>query len=535
MTRMPRAGRRSLVKVPGSNLRPIAGAHRETAPPSTKRATLTLRLRARENRADLEPLLRAIVAGRRPPLRRAEFKARFGAARRDIDRIRRFARANGFRVGRVWVAERRLHLVGPVSALAQAFGVRRVVYTIGDLTFESRTGAIYLPKAIADCVLGVYGFDHRPQALRGASAMAPQAAPSKPRASYTPPRLGRLYGFPKADGRGETIGVVALGGGYLESDLRHFFRALRLPHPRFTSVSVDGARNAPLGHTKAFDGEVVGDIETIGGLVPRADIAVYFAPNTVRGFFDAVSSAVHDTRRRISVLSISWGQSEVRWTKHAIRAFNDVLLDAAVLGITVCCSSGDHGPFADPDDRVPHVCFPASSPYALACGGTTLLAKGTRITSETAWSNRKGASGGGVSEVFPLPSWQRASRVPRTRAGRRGRGVPDVASNGDPLTGFRIFGFGKWHVNAGTSAAAPVWAALVARINQLRGGPIGFLTPFLYDQYARLVKAGAIRMITRGGNQRYRAHRSWNGCTGLGVPDGTKLADAVMQSWPPVR
>src|SRR5579871_2474727 len=344
---MPRARRSGLVKLAGSSLRPLAGARREPPPPSRKRVTLTIHLRSRENRRDLEALLPRIVAGKRPPLRRDEFKARFGAAKGDIARVRRFARAHGFRVGRVWITERRLHLTGPASALAEAFGVRRVVYTVDDLTFESRVGFVYVPKELADCVIGVYGFDHRPQALRAASAFDKSAAGFKPRVSYLPTRVGRLYDFPKqADGRGETVGVIALGGGYLESDLRRFFRALRLKRPRYTAVSVDGARNAPYGSAKAFDGEVTGDIETIGALAPGADVVVYFAPNTVRGFSDAVSRAVHDPAHRVSVLSISWGESEVRWTRHAIRAFNDVLLDAAVLGITVCCSSGDHGALA---------------------------------------------------------------------------------------------------------------------------------------------------------------------------------------------
>jgi len=228
------------------------------------------------------------------------------------------------------------------------------------------------------------------------------------------------------------------------------------------------------------------------------------------------------------VLSISWGQAEVHFARRTIKAFNDVLLEAAVLGVTVCCSSGDHGAFADTRDRVPHVNFPASSPYVLACGGTTLVAKGKRIVSESVWHNTTGASGGGVSVVFARPSWQRRSRVPKASNGRRGRGVPDVASNADPQTGFRIFGHGGWHVGAGTSAAAPLWAALIARINQACGVPVGLVTPFLYGHYPRLAKDGAIRPITRGGNGTYRARRGWSCCAGLGAPNGVELVDALQ-------
>jgi len=522
-----------MIRLPGSTLAPIARAHCVPASRSRQRLTLTLRLRSRETRFDLVSLLRQITEGRRLPLRRDEFTARFGAARADIVRVKRFARAHGFRVGRVWIAERRLHLSGPVSALADAFGVKRVVYSDGQTQWPSYTGAVYMPAEIAGCVVGVYGFDRRPQATRNAAAAAKAA---RPRISYEPPRVGDLYAFPpEADGRGQTVGVIALGGGYVESDLRAFFRRLRIPKPRFTPVSVAGARNAPGGRTAAYDGEVTGDIETIGALAPGAHVVVYFAPNTAQGFLDAVSTAVHDTTHAISVLSISWGSAEVHWARRTLKALNEVLLEAAVLGVTVCCASGDHGAFADTFDRVHHVCFPASSPYAVACGGTTLVARRDRVASESVWNNHTGASGGGVSVVFRTPRWQHGSRVPQAANGTRGRGVPDVASNADPTTGFRVFCHGAWHVGAGTSAAAPVWAALIARVNQLRQVPVGLVTPFFYDQYSRLARDGAIRSITRGGNGTYRARRGWDCCTGLGVPHGTKLAAALTATVPLAR
>ena len=515
--------------LPGSTVVRLKDAHCAPAPRSSRRLTLTLHLRSREKRPDLLPLLRRIITGSRPPLRRDEFTARFGAARADILRVKRFARAHGFRVAHVWIAERRLHLSGPASALADAFGVTRVVYTEDGGKWDSYTGNVHVDRSIADCVIGVYGFDARPQADRGATAAAAQPlATARPRVSYLPPDVGDLYAFPAAvDGSGQTVGVIALGGGYLESDLRAFFRHLGIRKPTYVAVSVSGAKNAPYGPTASFDGEVTGDIETIGALAPGARVAVYFAPNTARGFLDAVARAVHDPRRQISVLSISWGQAEVHWARRTLRALNEVLLEAAVLGVSVCCASGDHGAFADLRDRVPHVTFPASSPYALACGGTTLVAKRKRIVSERVWNNKTGASGGGVSVVFPTPTWQRFSRVPKASNRRRGRGVPDVASNADPQTGFRIYGHGAWHVGAGTSAAAPLWAALIARLNQARGVPVGLVAPFLYGHYPRLAKDAAIRKITHGNNGKFRARNGWDCCTGLGVPHGTKLANAI--------
>jgi kumamolisin len=528
MTRVPRRSRDRLVKLADTAVPPLRGAVCEKAPPSRTRLTLTITLRSAAKPGILLKTFDDIVAGKRPPLTRTEFAARFGASPSDIARLKRFARAHRFRVTRVSVAQRKVYLTGPTSALADAFGVHRVRYRAGATTWDSYTGPLSLPYWLSNVIVGVFGFDNRPQAGRGSDADA-KADTLKRRMSYSAPEVAALYAFPPGNGKGQSIGVVALGGGYLDSDLRAFFKHLHLERPRITAVSVCGARNAPHGRTANFDGEVTGDVETIGALVPGARIAVYFAPNSTRGFVEAISTAVHDATQNITVLSVSWGQAEVHWARRTLRVMNDVLLEAAVLGVTVCCASGDHGSFADTFDREPHVCFPASSPYVLACGGTTLFGRAAKIASESVWHNQAGASGGGVSVVFPQPTWQKHSRVPLAKTGRRGRGVPDVASNADPTTGYRIYGHGGWHVGAGTSAAAPLWAGLVARINQMRGAPVGLVTPFLYREYQALVKHGAVRPITKGTNGTYRARRGWDCCTGVGAPHGAKLADALAR------
>jgi kumamolisin len=225
--------------------------------------------------------------------------------------------------------------------------------------------------------------------------------------------------------------------------------------PRIRAVSVDGARNAPRGETAQFDGEVTGDVETVGALAPRARIAVYFAPNTPRGFLDAVAAAVHDRRQRNTVLSISWGLAEVHWQRSTLLALNRVLLEAAVLGITVCCSSGDYGSFADARDREAHVNFPGSSPYVLACGGTTLVGARSRIRSERVWHNHRGASGGGAGAISAA-TWQAAS----ARGSAPGRGV---------LTWQRTRSMTGSHLGHGQGMSAPTTASLSGnrvRINQ---------------------------------------------------------------------
>jgi kumamolisin len=512
-----------LIALQGTQVRRLPGEKVTRAKPSDRRLTISLHLRSKTaEAAALERVVAVIADGKRPPMTREEFAARFGASPDDIKLVRQFARRHGFRVSSVSVAKRMLHLTGGTDDLARAFGVKRTHSRLGDDEWDSYSGSLHLPAELKGAVNGVYGFDFRPEAERGDADAS--GAPPTVHHSFSSREIADLYGFPgRRDGRGVSVGVIALGGGYLDSDMRHFFESQHLPVPRVRAIPVCGAQNAPYGDSKEFDGEVTGDIQTLGAIAPRTRIAVYFAPNTSRGFLEAVCSAVHDAKENISVLSISWGQAEVHWRRRTVEHFNRMLLEAAALGITVCCASGDHGSFADTRDRKPHVCFPGSSPWALACGGTTLVASKGKIVSEKVWHNATGASGGGVSVIFPRPDWQKHSRVPKNASGRRGRGVPDVASHADPLHGYRFYCLGKWRVGAGTSASAPVWAGLFARLNQGRRHPIGLVTPHLYKHFPALVRRGAMAPVTKGSNGLFRARKGWRCCTGLGSPRGERL------------
>ncbi len=523
-----RPNRRALVKIEGTALPALAGATRERIRDPQAPLAITLHLRSRERRrGSLERVLDEIINLQRPPLTHKEFKQTFGASPSDLKVVRRFAAAHGFTLGGVSICKRIARLTGPGAALAKAFGVNRVRYRLDDTAWNSFIGSVYLPAELADAIVGVLGFDARPDLRRhGGDALLQRAKDE--RHGYTALEVAAMYGFPTGlDGRGQRIGVIALGGGYQTSDLRTFFKALDLPMPRIRAKSVDGVRNAPRGPTAQFDGEISGDIETVGAIAPRAEISVYFGPNTSRGFFECVAAAVHDEGAQNNVLSISWGQAEAHWRRSTLIGFDRLLLEAAVRGITVCCSSGDYGSFADRRDRVAHVNYPGSSPYVLSCGGTTLHGKRSRIHSETVWHNATGASGGGISSVFAKPHWQAHVSVPLARGGFEGRGVPDVAANADPLTGYRVFVHGAWHVGAGTSASSPLWAGLIARINQLHGAPIGLPTPHLYKRFAELTALGAVVPITKGNNGLFRARKGWDCCTGVGTPRGSKLAKAL--------
>jgi kumamolisin len=315
-----------------------------------------------------------------------------------------------------------------------------------------------------------------------------------------------------------------MGGGFSTTDLATYFKSLGLSNPQVTAVSVDGGANSP-GQDQDSDGEVMLDIEVVGAVANDAEIAVYFAPNTDQGFIDALSTAVHDTTNKPSVISISWGQSEDAWSAQARNQMEQIFTEAAGLGVTVTVAAGDNGSTDNVTDGQQHVDFPASAPHALACGGTSLQAANGTISSESVWNDPgDGATGGGVSRQFPLPSYQANANVPNNvDSGTPGRGVPDVSGDADPGTGYRILVDGADQTIGGTSAVAPLWAGLIARLNQELGAPVGFVQPRLYT----LLGTPAFQDIITGNNGSYSAGPGWDACTGLGSPNGTELASRL--------
>jgi kumamolisin len=269
------------------------------------------------------------------------------------------------------------------------------------------------------------------------------------------------------------------------------------------------------------------DIEVAAAIAPKAEIVVYFAPNTDKGFLDAITMATHDTTHKPSVISISWGAAEKNWTGQAMTSYDQAFQAAAALGITVCCAAGDNGSGDAEEDGLAHVDFPASSPFALGCGGTKLTGLGSAISSEVVWNEGpNSATGGGVSDSFPVPAYQSSTGIPQSvnPSHKAGRGVPDVSGDADPATGYFVRVDGQEFVIGGTSAVAPLWAGLIALLNQKLGHPIGFLNPLLYGS---LAGTGSFHDITSGNNGAYTAKKRWDPCTGWGTPDGAKLLHAL--------
>jgi kumamolisin len=465
-------------------------------------------------------------AGGRPPAAswpraprwpRAEFGRHCGADPSDLEAARRFARQHGLAETGHDSARRVLHLRGAPKALEQAFGVRLGRYALADGRgpFMGPDREPTLPPG----TLAVLGLDRRPVAR--AHFRRPRTQPT---VSYTPPQVARLYSFPTAGtGSGQTIALIELGGGFNPSDLAQYFQGLGIaPAPSVTAVGVAGGSNQPGGEA---DGEVMLDIEVAGAVASGAGIVVYFAPNTDQGFYEAISQAAHDPTHKPTVMSISWGGPEDSWSSASVDAMQSALEDAVGLGVSVTVAAGDSGSSDGESDGAPHVDFPASSPYALGCGGTTLTASGSVIASEVVWNETasgEGATGGGVSTLFPLPAWQQGLAVPAAPGGGTGRGVPDVSGDADPMTGYQVLVDGQSEVIGGTSAVAPLWAGLIALCNQQLGQSLG-------DAHAALYQIGerAFHDITQGNNGAYQAGVGWDACTGLGSPNGAALLAAL--------
>ena len=510
--------------IPGSERTPLRNARSLGPVADGQQIEITVKLRAAQDRAALDSrsLLADQPLAKRNYLSREEFAKSQGSSAADIARIETFARQHGLVMLSASPEQRRVVLAGTAAALGKAFGTTLEEYEYPDGTYRGRVGHLTAPAEVAALIDGVFGLDDRPQAspkfqVHNKAGFASAHAAG---ASFTPPQLAQLYDFPPGlDGSGQCIGIIELGGGTRPADINAYFAQLGLAAPKVKVISIDHAKNRPSGADSA-DGEVMLDIEVAGAIAPKALIAVYFAPNTSRGFLDAISAAVHDQVNRPSVISISWGAAEKSWTGQAMSEFEHVFTDAAAMGVTICCAAGDNGSTDGEPDGSQNVDFPASAPHALACGGSKLVLNGGAGFTETVWNaGPQSATGGGFSQFFPVPAYQGG-----LGAGLSGRGVPDVAGDADPASGYAVRVDGQQLVIGGTSAVAPLWAGLIALLNQKLGHPVGFLNPLLYGS---LSGKNVTQDITQGNNGAQQAKSGWDACTGWGSPNGQRLLTAL--------
>ncbi len=518
----------SRMSLPDSLREPLPGARPLRRAAADERLEVTVVLRPGAPELWRQRLAQLGRAERTAPLTREQFTQMHATADADLRAVAAFAEANGLTIVQRHPARRTVVLAGTVAQINDTFGVELWQFEHPHGTYRGLRTAIQLPLELQEIVVAVLGLDDRPQArphfhIRNAAKPRRSRAATPLESSFTPLQLAALYQFPPGTGANQCIALIELGGGFRPADLSTYFAGLGLPVPEVIAVSVDHATNAPIGNPNSADGEVMLDIEIAGAVAPAATIAVYFAPNTDAGFLDAVTTALHDSVNRPTVVSISWGGPEPSWSAQALRAMDQAFQAAALMGITICVAAGDGGSSDGLGGIAQVVDFPASSPHALACGGTRLHATATAIVRESVWNDglpAQGASGGGVSGFFALPLWQEGlhtTDVQGQRLALSRRGVPDVAADADPRSGYDVLVDGTAVVLGGTSAVAPLWAGLLARLNGSGGASAGWLNPLLYAHPA------ALRDITRGNNGAYRASRGWDACTGLGSPVGVQI------------
>jgi kumamolisin len=497
--------------------------------------------------------------GERTYMTREEHAEKHGADPADIAKVEAFARENGLRVTDTNASQRTVTLSGSAAAYNNAFGVDLKMYKSGEVAYRGREGDILIPENLQGIVTSVIGLDNRPFAKPhyrvgrgtaraagvGGAADRSTASVSVP-TGFTPPQLASLYNFPQnLDGTGQTIAILELGGGFHPQELTTYFQNLGISTPPSVTAATytNGGTNSP--GTNALDPnnpdvEVMLDIEVSGSIAPGANIVVYFAPDaTDQSFLDVMNAILDDTVNKPNIVSISWGGPEDEATAQFRNEFDQLLQSAASLGVTVCVAAGDNGSADlaanDPNwDGHAHVDFPASDPFVLACGGTQLTASNSAISKEVVWDDGKNdGTGGGVSRFFALPTYQQNAGVPPATdpTGPVMRGVPDVAGDAAPSSGYRIICDGTSFPDpsqglppvGGTSAVAPLWAGLIARINQGLGKPAGFINPLLYAAPAN----ATFRDITQGNNGDYKAGTGWDACSGLGTPNGQNLLQAL--------
>lgn len=515
-------------------VKPLSGSHNPYlhlatevgTPPDTSRhmqVVLTLR-RGEKTAQQLAQQLQTASFATRQSMNRAAFNRQYQASESDIRVVEKFARRYGLAVVNVDRPQRLVVLDGNLPTLEKAFGVTIRQYELNSTKYLGHMDAIDLPTDLLNAVTSVQGLHNFPvKPSRDVQPIKPALTRSAQDVllGYSGAQMANLYHFPQnTTGKGQCIGLLELDGDYAMDDIKKYFQLTGgNVIPGITNVYV-----APQDSVKNGIRETNLDLQVAASAAPGAKYAVYFGPNTKSGFLQTLKAAIHDTINQPTVISISWGNAESNWSEQEIAGFTEALQDAALLNITVTVSTGDAGSSDGQPDGKPHVQFPASSPYVLACGGTTITVQADSISDEVVWSNWAAQTGGGFSTFFsPSPVFQ-TDVIPQTiQNWAAGRGIPDVSFHADKYSGYLVVLQGDNLLEGGTSAVAPLWAALVARLNESLGVQLGYVNPLLYQ----LKNTSVFRPTLQGGNGHYVAGAVWNPCTGLGSVNGDLLLNQL--------
>ena len=557
---------------------------------------VTIKLR-RKTQEGLPTTAEFIAGQRAVGVTRQVLADRYGASPQDIEAVRAWAVSQGLSVSRADPGQRQMLVVGSVAAMSAAFGVTLSIYRHArrGVDFRCPEGEIHIPQSLSGIITGVFGLNTMPIMVRK-SARVGRKAPTTdlkkmwPTAFY-PQEVAQLYNFPPGGGAGQRVAVLEFGGGYDPAVLKQYFtKTIGLPvSPTVNSISVLGVKNTL---DQDVTGEVYLDIEVIGAMAPKATVDVYFAPWTGEGFLGAIQQAIANDD--YAAISISYGFDEdmqgspgnPTWPMLKDNV-DEAFGDAIAVGIPVFVSSGDQGSSSQRGQLqngeevtvfapAAHAAYPCTSPFATAVGGTLLYAKNGAITHEVVWNElgelqqnqfyMGGATGGGVSDRYPqAPSYQTKAGVNLLSVNTPpapGRCIPDVAGNAGASTGYLVSQPPGSRVPiapvGGTSAAAPMWAALWACVKTALNpaSPTAPLANFVFNDFA--YAAGGTKAFndivggqafhfdpTHGlepgaftpvGNNRsnqadgYYAKAGYDLCTGWGTPNGVEVLNQ-LQTW----
>ncbi len=541
------------VAVPGSRRPRTRGATRMKAAPSNAHVEVTITLSG-PKLPDPGQSAGALSAG--------EFKARYSASKRDAAKVAQTLRKFGLAIEEVSLETRSMKVSGTVAQMEAAFHPNLAIYQSADQgTYRDRESDYKIPDALKGIITAVIGFGERQVALRKrALKRSHRRKPRHNMASVVsrlsplgPADIENLYRFPPGDAAGQKIAIAELGGGYFARDLKAYCAKFKRPTPNVKTIPINmpvrglsqirRLKRSEQQDEMDYTGEVMMDVQIVAGLCPAAEISVYFATFDQKGWVDLLDRVIRD---KPVAVSVSWGSAEDSsdWSDAARLAINERLNAAALLGITICVASGDDGTGDEQTDGNSHVDFPSCSPFVLAVGGT-MLGEHVGKFIEQVWreghgkrtSNGGGASGGGVSTKFRRPNWQKVMIKSLNKGSIDGRVVPDVAALAGPPW-YDLVWRGRNTYGGGTSASAPVLAALIARVNALLPAGKGrrYLTPLLYRKSPHGAEVGRFvcQDITIGNNTSmpkpgvgYVATEGFDAVSGWGTPIGTALLLAL--------
>lgn len=508
---------------------------RDVAPESQIEVTLTVR----------GPSLPDLKPGQSIP--RSELESSYAASSEDIEKVSSTLERFGLKVQDASSLTRSMRLSGTAEQMEKAFHAQLGVYDSKEQgQFRGREGTLEIPAELAGLVTGVFGLDQRRVANRQPGIPSEGNAAQVAADALSAADLEQRYHFPAGQGAGQTVAIAEFGGAYFAEDLTAFCSQQGRPEPTvkqvglgvrvMTQQQVMGLPESERSQVLEASGEVNMDVQIVAGLCPEAEIVVYFTQFSQKGWVDLLDEVMKGQPASPVSVSVSWGLPEDSpdFSAAARSAIDERLQAAAALGITVCVSAGDDGSGDQVSDGSAHVNYPASSTYVLAVGGT-MIEGGDEVVWWQAPGERAdggGSTGGGVSTVFQRPAWQTVEVQSLNQGGFKGRIVPDIAALAGPPY-YQLVFMGQPAPNGGTSASAPLWASLIARIAAVHAAP-AFMAPLLYQagNGGKALGSSVCADITSGDNttpkpgRGYNAGPGFDAVSGWGIPIGTALLES---------